>query len=72
MIHTYIYYLFYVIVLIFLPTFYSCVQDPDPGVQHGDGAGGVAAGLHAARLPLPRGVRRHPQADRPLQEVGTL
>ena len=32
---------------------------------------GVAAGLHAARLPLPRGVRRHPQADRPLQEVGT-
>lgn len=45
--------------------FYSwCVQDPDPGVQHGDGAGGVAAGLHAAGVPLPGGVRHHPPQDR--------
>ena len=44
-------------------------QDEDPGVQHGDGAGGVAAGLHAAGVPLPGGVRGHPETDRDLQEV---
>ena len=47
----------------------SLFQDADPREQHRDGARGVAAGLHAPRVPLPRGVRRHPQEDRDPQEV---
>ena len=47
----------------------SFLKDADPREQHRDGAGGVAAGLHAPRVPLPRGVRRHPQEDRDTQEV---
>ena len=42
------------------------IQDSDPGEQHGDRAGGLASSLHAPRLPLPTGVRRHPQTDRNL------
>ena len=41
----------------------------DPGLQHGDGPGGLAPRLHAPRLPLAGGVRRHPQADCHLQTV---
>ena len=44
-------------------------QDADSCEQHSDGAGGVAAGLHAPRVPLSRGVRSHPQEDRDSQEV---
>ena len=29
----------------------------------------MAAGLHAAGVPLPGGVRGHPETDRDLQEV---
>ena len=47
----------------------SLHKDADPREQHRDGAGGVAAGLHAPRVPLPRGVRRHSQEDRDSQEV---
>ena len=47
----------------------SFLKDANPREQHRDGAGGVAAGLHAPRVPLPRGVRRHPQEDRDTQEV---
>ena len=31
---------------------------------------GVAVGVHAAGVPVPGGVRRHPPADCALQEVG--
>ena len=44
----------------------TAVQDSDSGEQYGDRAGGLAASLHAPRLPLPTGVRRHPQTDRHL------
>jgi hypothetical protein len=50
---------------------YRYFQDPNPGVEYGDSAGGVAAGLHATRLPHPHGVRRHTQEDCPLPQVST-
>ena len=39
------------------------MQGENPSVQRGDSHGGVAAGLHDARLLLPGGVHHHPQED---------
>ena len=41
-------------------------------LQQGDGPGGLAAGLHGPRATHIGPVRHHPQADCPLQTVGSL